>query len=424
MGSTGQSELLRLAEKILQATTTIIRHLHDTNQREPSFDQNSSVIQGNDDSEAARVLLNDAARSLMRLVNGPVNEFRSFFMTQYDLAAWQVALDFGLFGHVPLGGRIGAKELAQAAGLDVDRCGRLVRHLAAQHVFREAETDVFEHSAASALIARDEGICALLGSQVDEMFRAASEASACVRNAPFESGGVHSPFATRHGKPPYLWYAENPEKGVRFAKSMAGAAQMDRPISTLRDDFPWTKLQASGKVVDVGGGSGHVSIHLASYFPNLEFIVQDSNPKMLASAQANLSPTLAERITFMQHDFFSEQPVKDASAFFLRQCLHNWNDKDCIRIIRALVPALEKCKPGTPLLINDEILPALDQRSKFEEHSLRQYDMCMFVIFGSKQRTEKQFEALLKEADPRFEVVKVHGSNAMGLVEAHLRHDL
>ncbi|EFQ36641.1 hypothetical protein CGRA01v4_12200 [Colletotrichum graminicola] len=102
MGSTGHSELLRLAESVLQATTTIVHHLQDTNQQEPSFDQNSVAIQGSDGSEAARILLNDAARSLTRLVNGPVNEFRSFFMTQYDLAAWQAALEFGLFGHVPL----------------------------------------------------------------------------------------------------------------------------------------------------------------------------------------------------------------------------------------------------------------------------------------------------------------------------------
>lgn len=420
MISAGQSELLRLSQTVLQATSTIVRHLQETNQEEPSFHQDSSVIQRNDDIEATRILLNDAAHSLLRLVNGPVNEFRSFFMTQYDLAAYQVALEFRLFGNVPLGGKISLSELAQKAGFDEDRCRRVVKHLATQHVFNEIEPDIFEHSAASALIAKDTGMEALLLGQVDEMFRAASESSTCVHNAPFESDGINSPFTARHGKPVYSWYTENPEKGIRFARGMSGVAQMDRPISTLRDDFPWAKLERLGKVVDVGGGSGHVSMHLASHYPGLNFVVQDSNSKMLMDGKAQLTPDIAERVAFMQHDFFSEQPITDASAFFLRQCLHNWNDRDCIKIIRALVPALEKCKPGTPLLINDEVLPALNQKSKFEEHLLRQYDMCMFVIFGSKQRTEKEFETLLKEADPRFKVVNVHGNNAMGLVEAHL----
>ncbi|KAK9423457.1 putative S-adenosyl-L-methionine-dependent methyltransferase, partial [Seiridium unicorne] len=339
-------------------------------------------------------------RSLLRLVNGPGNEFRTFFITQYDLAAWQVALEFGLFGHALLNGKIDRAVLAAKAGMDADLCGRISKHLATQNVFNQIELDVFEHSAASALVAKDSGIEALIIGQVDEMFRAASEASACVQNSPFESNSFNSPFATRQGKPVYSWYGDNPEKGIRFAKGMAGVAQMDRPISTLRDDFAWAKLEASGKVVDIGGGSGHVALHLASHFPGLNFV----------------------RVTFQQHDFFSEQPITDASAFFLRQGLHNRNDADCVKIIRALVPALEKCKPGTPLLINDEVLPALNRVPKYKEHSLRHYDMCMVVIFGSKQRTEKEFEKLLKEADSRFEVVKVHGTNDMGLVEAHLKH--
>lgn len=420
MGSVEQSELLRLSQTVLEATSAIVQHLQETKQQEPSFHQNSTFIQRNDKFEATRISLNDAALSLLRLVNGPVNEFRSFFMTQYDLAAYQVALEFELFRNVPLNGRIHVSELAQKAGMDEDRCGRVVKHLTTQHVFNELELDVFEHSATSALIARDAGIEALLLSQVDEMFRAASETSTCVQNTPFESDSFNSPFATRFGKPAYLWYGENPDKGVRFARGMTGVAQMDRPIATLRDDFPWAKLESSGKVVDVGGGSGHVSLHLAAQFPGLKFVVQDSSMKMLADGKAQLTPDIRDRVSFMQHDFFSEQPVTDASAFFIRQCLHNWNDKDCIRIIRALVPALEKCKPGTPLLINDEILPGLNERTKFEEHLLRQYDMCMFVIFGSKQRTELEFKKLLKQADPRLKVVKVHGTNGMGLVEAHL----
>lgn len=36
---------------------------------------------------------------------------------------------------------------------------------------------------------------------------------------------------------------------------------MDRHINELRDSFPWGEL--TGTIVDVGGGSGHISIALA-----------------------------------------------------------------------------------------------------------------------------------------------------------------
>ena len=69
-----------------------------------------------------------------------------------------------------------------------------------------------------------------------------------------------------------------------------------------------------------------------------------------------------------------------------------------------MVPALEKCYPRTPFLINDIIMPESGTTTRLEERHLRQVDMTMLVALGSKQRTEREFNTLLKEADPRFKV--------------------
>ncbi|KAF5667303.1 O-methyltransferase [Fusarium heterosporum] len=415
------SNLLQLSKTVLEAASAIVHYLQNTNQEEPSFNQNSSVIRGDDDLEATRVLLNEAANDLLHLVNGPINQFRWLLMSHYDLAAYQAALQFCFFRHVPLNGKIGLSELAHKAGIDQDRCGRVVRHLTTHHVFNEVEPDVFEHTSSSALLAKDSNMEALLLMQFDEMFKAATATSTSMKDAPFETNSNTCGFATYHGMSAYSWYTEHPDKALNFAKAMAALTKMDRPISTLRDEFAWDKLGRFGRIVDVGGGSGHVSIYLATHYSDLNFVVQESNSAAIAEGHAKLTPDIAERVKFMQHDFFTEQPITDASAFFLRHCLHNWNDEDCIRIIRALVPALERCKPGARVLINEEVLPERNEVSKYEENLLRQCDMCMMVIAGSKQRTAKEFEKLLIEADSRFEVVKIHGAYTMGLVEAYLR---
>ncbi|KAI7772389.1 hypothetical protein LZL87_007750 [Fusarium oxysporum] len=422
MGSTNHSNLLQLAQAVQQATETIVKHIQDTHQQEPSFDQDSKTIQGDADIHSTRIQLNDAAQDLLRLINGPANEYRSFFMSHYTLAAYQVALHFKMFRHVPLGGKISITDMASKAGIDEDRCRRVIKHLATQRVFEEVEPDVFTHTASSALIARDSDVEAILWMQFDEMFKAASDSAKFVQNDLKGSKGADSPFATRHGKPPYQFYAKNPEKGLNFAKAMAALTQMDRSISALRDGFQWAELEAPGKVVDVGGASGHVSMDLAAVFPDLTFIVQDVSIEALDDGKGKLPSEIADRVSFMQHDFFKDQPITDASVFFMRQCLHNWRDEDCIKILRALVPALEKCKPGTPLLINEEVLPELNEVSKYQEHLSRQCDICMFVVSGSKERTRGDFEKLLKEADSRFKVVKVHrnSTSTMGLVEAYL----
>ncbi len=124
---------------------------------------------------------------------------------------------------------------------------------------------------------------------------------------------------------------------------------------------------------------------------------------MLSQAQDDV----AGRVTFQQHDFFSPQPVHDASAFLLRQCaIHNYNDEDSIKILRGIVPALIKCGPKVPLLINDVVLPDSDTVTRFEEHHLRQVDFCMMVALGARQRSEHDFAVLLKAADERFKITK------------------
>ena len=120
---------------------------------------------------------------------------------------------------------------------------------------------------------------------------------------------------------------------------------------------------------------------------------------------------LGGRVTFMQYDFYTPQPIHDAGLFFLRQVTHNYNDETCIRIFRAFVPALEQCADGTALLINDMILPGANEKPKVEELALRQVDMAMLTGYGAKQRTKKEFLKLLKEADPRFEVSSYHLPN-------------
>jgi hypothetical protein len=113
-------------------------------------------------------------------------------------------------------------------------------------------------------------------------------------------------------------------------------------------------------------------------------------------------PVAEGRVEFMQHDFFAPQPIHDAGAYLLRQITHNWSDAECIKIFRAIVPALESSSISTPLLINDTIVPQHRTTSRFAEHNLRQVDIMMHIALGAKQRTEEEFTQLLHEADTRL----------------------
>lgn len=148
--------------------------------------------------------------------------------------------------------------------------------------------------------------------------------------------------------------------------------------------------------------------------------MQDGSEELLAQGRARNLGDVAGRVTFMEHNFFDAQPPLNAGAYFIRQVLHNWSDHDCVRILKALVPALEQCRPRTPLLINETILPEDGSKTRYEEHSLRQVDMLVMVALGAKQRTQAEFQKLLHAADPRLEIVRVYGEGSMGLIEVQL----
>ena len=116
--------------------------------------------------------------------------------------------------------------------------------------------------------------------RMDEYFQAASETAASIRRAPYKTDLANSPFSVRHGVPVFEFYKQNLQKANRFAKAMVGIAKctlsaetkrcfsdlthfaVDRQTSELKDLFPWNAIEA-GKVVDIGGGNGHVSVELA-----------------------------------------------------------------------------------------------------------------------------------------------------------------
>ena len=130
--------------------------------------------------------------------------------------------------------------------------------------------------------------------------------------------------------------------------------------------FDWNTME-KGTVVDIGGSHGSLSVVIAQSYPALSFIVQD-RATVAREGRKNLPEDLADRVRFMAHDFFNEQPILDADVYLLRWILHDWSDKYAIRILRALIPAL---KDGAKILIIEQVLPEPACLSKFHERALR-----------------------------------------------------
>jgi ubiquinone/menaquinone biosynthesis C-methylase UbiE len=166
---------------------------------------------------------------------------------------------------------------------------------------------------------------------------------------------------------PFNVWENDPERVKRFADAM----HFLHSDSGFQPEFMINSYDfgslSDGIFVDVGGSTGHVSVMLARKYPRTNCIVQDM-PATVEAGRQQLPNDVKDRVSFMSHDFWSEQPVKGADAYYFRWAFHDWSDSLCLKILRQLIPAL---KAGARVLINDVCIPSPGKMSPYQEQRIR-----------------------------------------------------
>lgn len=153
--------------------------------------------------------------------------------------------------------------------------------------------------------------------------------------------------------------------------------------------------------LQMGGNQGYVSLALAAAFPSLDFIVQDQAGMRTPATTGLVPPSLVDRVLLTTHDFFTPQPVAGAACYLFRMIFHGFADGDCVRILRALVPALRR---GSRVVVNDGALPAPGSVgfAGEGERSVRTLDLFMQVTVNAHEREVEDWRVLFTRADERF----------------------
>jgi ubiquinone/menaquinone biosynthesis C-methylase UbiE len=146
------------------------------------------------------------------------------------------------------------------------------------------------------------------------------------------------------------------------------------------------------KIIDVGGGFGHLAIALLENYEQLRGVVLDL-PDVIAAARERLpvtNPSLAERLEYVAGDMF--QSVPSADAYILKMIIHDWDDARCVAILRNCCSQLED--HGRVLCI-DAVLPPLGDTSDAPGKLL---DVNMLLVLPGKERTQAEWEQLYHDA--------------------------
>ncbi|KAK3986043.1 S-adenosyl-L-methionine-dependent methyltransferase [Cladorrhinum sp. PSN332] len=415
-----------LSTRIASNTTKLNTYLTTHNLPPPSLDITAPVnlLPPNTPAEIvlARQCIIDDTLELRNLVLGP----REHIMTTYqalDMTSPKAITRFRLAHAFPVGSETTFGALAAYSGLGETHIRKLIRHAISAHdLFSEPRPGVVAHSAASKLLAEDEALHAWVEHATHELWNAAYHAPDAMERFPASGEPNETGFslANNTGKSFFGFMSEHPERLRRFAAVMRFVTR--RPElgpELVVDAFPWDSLpRPGGKVVDVGGSHGLVCIELARRFPGLEFVVQDLDEPVVRDADARKPSEVADRVSFMTHDFFTPQPVRGADVYFLRAVLHNWSDGYAVRILRNLIPGLKR---GAKVVINDVVVPEAGSMSKPVELRARISDLTQVVLQNAGDREIGDWVSLLEAADSRFrfkEAKPMPGSTRLWVIVA------
>lgn len=153
---TQETSILQLAESILENTKEVTKYLEASNVALPSFSPTAGELPKTPDFQKLQSRLRTQLEDLQLLIDGPSTFFRHFLMRGYEIAAFQIALDFDFFTLVPAEGEIELGDLAGKAGLDQDRTGRIMRLLITHHFFQERRPGFFSHNSFSITLQKDD----------------------------------------------------------------------------------------------------------------------------------------------------------------------------------------------------------------------------------------------------------------------------
>lgn len=189
------------------------------------------------------------------------------------------------------------------------------------------------------------------------------------------------------GMPFFEYLSAHPDSMAEFAEAMKANSFNANHGVLAHYDFSGVR-----KIVDVGGGLGHLVLALLERYPQLQGIVFDL-PDVVAAARRQLqveNPSAAGRLEYAAGDMFAALPAAD--AYILKMVIHDWDDARGIAILRG---CRERLEGDGPVICVDIVLPPFGDVSDAIGKLL---DLNIMLAVPGKERTRAEWEALYRAA--------------------------
>ncbi|TDZ30681.1 O-methyltransferase [Colletotrichum spinosum] len=356
-----------------------------------------AVLRGEFEREEDRLKVLEAAYEIAGKVETPWDTYVRLLLNNPAVpACLKVLKDLKLFARWD---ELGNEPMtsAELAGL-VEKCDpallhRLLRVLAANSLVEQVPVDKFKMGPFCSAQATSFGV--LLDYYSHNTQKVLGEMPDILAEMGYRNpvDGADTVFQRARGYEGDLWsyLREHPEWSDNFNTLQEVSTGREAPWLDL---YPHEALVADSDpglplFVDVGGGIGHDLMRFHDAYPGSAARMYLADlPGVVA---ANIVPDAVNKLGY---DFFTPQPIKHAKAYYLHHVIHDWSDEPARKILEMQKSAM---KPGySRLLIHDQILD--DERSQLNTSA---FDIAMMVFLAGRERTEKQWLALVESAGLR-----------------------
>jgi SAM-dependent methyltransferase len=272
------------------------------------------------------------------------------------------------------------QEIAKAVGANADAILRLMRALASIGVFRQVEGGRFGLTPLGETLRSD-----VPGSVRDFAIAEVDQAHWQPWGRMHESIKTGRPVSKAAlGMEVWEWYAQNPHDEIAFSSAMGNLAQM------VAGDLPrLVDFSDVQRVVDVGGAHGVLLASILRANPKVRGILFDL-PHVIETAKPVIKAQgLDGRCELVGGDFFKQIP-DGADVHILKHIIHDWDDERASLILRNCHRAL---RPNGRIVLVEMIIPADNSPSPAQF-----IDLNMLVLLGGRERSEAEYETLLRSA--------------------------
>jgi orsellinic acid C2-O-methyltransferase len=190
----------------------------------------------------------------------------------------------------------------------------------------------------------------------------------------------------RFGVDDYGELDDDAEQAALFHRAM-----VDRTRSVADRVFRAVGFDDGERLVDVGGGSGELLLHILLRRPTLSGVIYDRADACAGAQRGIQSAGIAARCEFVEGSFFDGVPI-GAEVYLLKSVLHNWNDERVSAILRQCRAAMSST---TRLLIIERLAPE-HWTASAAHRAVAESDLNMMVARGGCERSERQFGALMR----------------------------